>query len=51
MAASDAHRRIVVFDMCTNEVFSGLREVNLAQFKDCKLPEHPGRCDVFSMQF
>lgn len=51
MAASDAHRRMIVFDMCTNEVFSGLREVNLSLFKDYKLPDHPGWCDDFSVAF
>lgn len=45
MAASDALRRVIVFDMCTNEVFSGVREVNPALVKDCKLPDNPGWLD------
>lgn len=49
LAASDAQRRVIVFDSCTNEVFSGLREVNLALFNYCKLPDHPGWCDFYLM--
>lgn len=45
MAASDAQRRVIVFDLCTNEVFSGVREVNLALLNYCKLPDHPGLDD------